>query len=78
MSQIELKVNYILGIILLIQVILCLVVAIFDGFFIANNRDKHTYIAFGSYSTVLDAFLIGCSYFVLVNTMIPISLIVSI
>lgn len=78
MSQIEIKVNYILGIILLIQIILCFVVAIFDGFFVSNNRDTHTYIAFGSYSTGLDAFLIWCSYFVLINTMIPISLVVSI
>lgn len=78
MSQIELKVNYILGIILLIQIVLCLVVAILDGFFVANNRDAHTYISFGSYSTGLDAFLIWCSYFVLINTMIPISLVVSI
>lgn len=78
MSQIEIKVNYILGIILLIQIILCLIVAILDGFFVSNNKETHTYISFGSYSTGLDAFLIWCSYFVLINTMIPISLVVSI
>jgi surface carbohydrate biosynthesis protein len=40
--------------------------------FIDNNVDFYKIQLF------LDAFLIGCSYFVLVNTMIPISLIVSI
>jgi len=67
-----------LGIILLIQAVLCLVVAILDGLFVASNKTAYDYILFGSYSTGLDAFLIWCSYFVLINTMIPISLVVSI
>lgn len=78
MSQIEVKVNFILGIILLIQAILCLVVAILDAFFLSVNRTTNDYILYGDYGTGLDAFLIWCSYFVLINTMIPISLVVSI
>lgn len=78
MSQIEVKVNFILGIILLIQAVLCFVVAILDGIFVSTNKSTYDYISFGNISAGLDAFLIWCSYFVLINTMIPISLIVSI
>lgn len=78
MSQIEVKVNGVLGVILLLQFILCLIIAILCGVFISNNRSSDDYIDFGSNSTGLDSFLIFCSYFVLINTMIPISLIVSI
>lgn len=78
MSQIERKVNSILGIILLIQLVCCLAVAICDGYFVSHYKSTDYYIQFGDYSTGLDAFLIFCSYFVLINTMIPISLIVSI
>lgn len=78
MSQIEIKVNYILGLILLLQIGLCLIVGILDGVFLDNNSSKHTYIQFSSYSSSLDAFLMWCTYMVLLNTMIPISLIVSI
>ena len=78
MSQIEVKVNSILAIILLLQIILCTILAICEAVYLINNRDTHTYISFGSYSTGVDAILMWCSYFVLINTMIPISLIVSI
>lgn len=78
MSQIEVKVNYILGVILLIQVLLCLILAILDGFFLNKNKGNNSYIIFSSYSDVFDSFLTFCSYLVLLNTMIPISLIVSI
>jgi magnesium-transporting ATPase (P-type) len=78
MSQIELKVNYILGIILLLQIVLCTIVAILAGVFVNNHKSTNTYILFGTYTVGLDAFLTWCSYFVLINTMIPISLIVSI
>jgi len=78
MSQIEAKVNSILVLILLLQLFLCLIVAILYGVFVSRNRNTHTYIIFGNLSVGLDAFIIYCSYFVLINTMIPISLIVSI
>ena len=70
--------NSILGIILIMQMVLCTIIAIFAGVFLNNNRDSHYYIAFGTLSVGLDAFIMWCSYFVLINTMIPISLIVSI
>ena len=78
MSQIESKVNSILGIILILQMVLCLITAILDGIFVSTYRDIYTYISIGSYSPGLDGLIIWCSYFVLINTMIPISLIVSI
>lgn len=78
MSQIEIKVNYILGMILVLQMAFCFIVAVLDGVFLNNNRSNYTYISFSSYSSSLDAFLMWCTYMVLLNTMIPISLIVSI
>lgn len=79
MSQIEVKVNYILGLILILQVVMCFILAILDGVFLSTKRDNNSsYILFSTYSTATDAFLIFCSYMVLLNTMIPISLIVSI
>lgn len=78
MSQIESKVNVILGIILVLQVILCLIIAILDGVFLTAYSSTHTYLAPSSYSVIADSALMWCTYFVLINTMIPISLIVSI
>lgn len=78
MSQIEVKVNYILGIILLLQVGMCLIIAILDGVFLNNNKANANYILFSNYPISTDSFLIWCTYMVLLNTMIPISLIVSI
>ena len=72
------KVNYILGLILALQIIFCFILAVLDGVFINNNASKNTYIIFSSYASSLDAFLTFCTYMVLLNTMIPISLIVSI
>jgi magnesium-transporting ATPase (P-type) len=78
MSQIEIKVNYILGIILALQVVLCMILGILDGVFLNNNLANNKYIIFSGYSSSLDGFLMWCTYMVLLNTMIPISLIVSI
>lgn len=79
MSQIENKVNYILGMILLLQIVMCVILAVLDGvFLLTESSNNSSYILFSSYSTSTDAFLIFCSYMVLLNTMIPISLIVSI
>lgn len=78
MSQIEHKVNSILALILALQLVLCLIVAILDGNFVSRYSSDYYYIEFGDYSIGLDGFLIFCTYFVLINTMIPISLIVSI
>ena len=77
MSQIEVKVNYILGFILIIQVTLSLVVGILAGIFNGNHSSTDTYIIW-NYSPALDGVLLFFTQFVLINTMIPISLIVSI
>jgi magnesium-transporting ATPase (P-type) len=77
MSQIEIKVNYILGMILALQLVLCLILGILDGVFLNNNSANNQYIVYSGYSTSLDGFLMWCTYMVLLNTMIPISLIVS-
>ncbi len=78
MSQIEKKVNLILVGILIIQVILSVIVAIGYSIFRRINQSSLTYIDWPTYNVALDSTLIFFSYFVLINTMIPISLIVSI
>jgi magnesium-transporting ATPase (P-type) len=67
-----------LGFILAFQVVLCIILGALDGYFLKDNRETDTYILWGSHSPVGDGFLMFCSYLVLLNTMIPISLIVSI
>lgn len=78
MSQIQIKVNRILGMILLLQIGLCIIIAILNSVFLNSEKDNHTYIVFSPYSNVVDSILVFCTYIVLINTMIPISLIVSI
>jgi magnesium-transporting ATPase (P-type) len=77
MSQVEVKVNYVLGFILAIQLLLCAVAAI--GYSITRSRieQNDTYIDWPDMRIALDSFLIFLTYFVLINTMIPISLIVT-
>ena len=77
MSQIEVKVNKLLGFILLTQLILSFVCGILAGIFNRDNAANHTYIIWSNTAAV-DGVLSFFTYFVLVNTMIPISLIVSI
>jgi len=77
MSQVENKVNIILGIILLLQMILCFIIAVLDGVFLNNYGPTHTYLHASLNSVPADSILMWCTYFVLINTMIPISLIVS-
>ncbi len=77
MSQVENKVNHVLGIVLCIQVVFCVVIAIFYGVFRNQSKDDYYYIDWTEYSTPVDSIIIFFTYFVLINTMIPISLIVS-
>jgi phospholipid-transporting ATPase len=77
MSQIEIKVNYVLGIILAIQVVLCLICAILYGVYRSKYEAEDVYIDWPDYSIPLDSFIEFLTYFVLLNTMIPISLVVS-
>jgi len=81
MSQIEIKVNYILGFIILIQIVLCLICGIGYGIFRNMNEQPNAiddYIDWPDYSVPVDSFLVFLTYIALLNTMIPISLIVSI
>lgn len=77
MSQIEIKVNYILGFILIIQIVLSVICGVLAGVFNNSNKSAHTYIPF-NYTAIVDGIIAFFSYIVLINTMIPISLIVSI
>lgn len=78
MSQIEIKVNRILGMILILQILLCIVIAILNYVFLMKEKENHTYLIYSPYSIEFDSVLVFCTYIVLINTMIPISLIVSI
>lgn len=78
MSQIEDKVNYILGIILIFQLVLSIISAILHAIFRTRHFDSLYYIDWSKYSNTVDSILMFFVYFVLINTMIPISLIVSI
>lgn len=78
MSQIEIKVNKILVVIFFVQLTLCLILAIIYGVFRNRNESNFKYIDWPTQAVPLDSFLIALSYLVLLNTMIPISLVVSI
>lgn len=67
-----------MAVILALQMVLCLILAIFDAAFqVSKGTVTASYAIKSVYSPWADAFLIWCSYLVLLNTMIPISLIVS-
>ncbi len=63
--------------ILLIQIILSIVVAISYSVFRYQNQASYKYIDWPQYNIPLDSVLVFFAQFVLINTMIPISLIVS-
>ena len=72
------KVNKILGFILLFQFILCCVIAVLYGVFKTSSQSSVPYITWPEYVVAVDSILDFFTYFVLINTMIPISLVVSI
>jgi len=78
MSQVEVKVNKVLAIILLFQFILCVIVAILFGINLTLNKTSFPYTGSSGLNIPIDSLLLCLSYIVLLNTMIPISLIVSI
>lgn len=77
MSQIERKVNNILIFILLFQITLCITISIL--YYIKTRTPHHQipYIPIPVQTPVADAIIIFFSYLILINSMIPISLIVS-
>jgi magnesium-transporting ATPase (P-type) len=78
MSQVEVKVNYVLGFILVFQLLLAAVCAVGYAITRRNIEANSGYIQFMEYGVPLASFIIFLTYFVLLNTMIPISLIVTI
>lgn len=79
MSQVEVKVNKVLGIILIMQIILSVIVAVLHGVLLNTNGSKMAYYMDISLTSIPgDSVLMFLTYIVLLNTMIPISLIVSI
>ena len=78
MSQVERKVNKVLGLILLFQLLLCFIMAIIYGTLRARVASKMDHIVWPHMAIGADSILTFFTYFVLINTMIPISLVVSI
>jgi magnesium-transporting ATPase (P-type) len=78
MSQVERKVNHVLGIILMLQIVMCFFASLLSGIFTNKYSQSLTNINSEGYSIPIDSILIFFTYLVLLNTMIPISLIVSI
>ena len=77
MSQIQVKVNKLLGFILLTQLVCSLICGILAGIFNNDVSAFQNYMQWPN-TPVVEGILAFFTYFVLVNTMIPISLIVSI
>lgn len=78
MSKVENKVNHVLVVILLMQIVFCVTVAVFYGVHHNQVRNEYYYIDWSPYSSPVDSIVTFFTYMVLLNTMIPISLIVSI
>eukprot|EP00359_Climacostomum_virens_P007126 CAMPEP_0204906754 /NCGR_PEP_ID=MMETSP1397-20131031/6140_1 /ASSEMBLY_ACC=CAM_ASM_000891 /TAXON_ID=49980 /ORGANISM="Climacostomum Climacostomum virens, Strain Stock W-24" /LENGTH=959 /DNA_ID=CAMNT_0052075759 /DNA_START=213 /DNA_END=3089 /DNA_ORIENTATION=- len=76
-SQIEHKVNRNIMIILGLQAVFCFVSAVYGGAWVSTNYDDHWYLGDKEFEAPLTGFLLYCTYFLLLNTMIPISLIVT-
>ena len=76
-SKIERLMNNYLVYIISLQIILCLLSGIFYGIWAKNNYSKHNYLGPEMYNNALEGFLTFFTYFLLLNTMLPISLIIS-
>lgn len=76
-SQIELTTNKLILFILIFQLLCCIVSAVGNTIWVATNNDKVVEYLSTFDSPVLSGFLMFFTYFLLNNTMIPISLIVS-
>ena len=76
-SRIEKQVNKFIILIVLLQVVLCGYSAVSAGMWTANEWDGHWYLGDTDYEPWVQGVLNYFTYFLLLNTMIPISLIVS-
>ncbi len=77
MSQVEIKVNKILIFILIFQFALCLTVTILYGILMYKNGHTLKNIHKTGHPLIVETVVIFFSYYILINSMIPISLIVS-
>ena len=76
-SKIERIVNKYIVYIISFQLLLCLTSAILDGLWADRHYADHYYLGKELYSPELEGFLTYFTYFLLLNTMLPISLIIS-
>lgn len=76
-STVEKKTNQLIILIFVLQLIICLTVALFNGFWTASNADAYSRFIPNQYSPLVQGLLTFGTIFVLTNTMIPISLIIS-
>eukprot|EP00831_Metopus_contortus_P067701 TRINITY_DN6042_c0_g1_i4.p1 TRINITY_DN6042_c0_g1~~TRINITY_DN6042_c0_g1_i4.p1 ORF type:complete len:529 (+),score=76.20 TRINITY_DN6042_c0_g1_i4:235-1821(+) len=75
-SRVERIMNFLILIVLGIEFILCALLGIFAALWQKNNEDEHIYTYY-QYSPGVEFVLRFFSYFILLNTLIPISLIVT-
>ena len=76
-SGVEKLTNSLILVILLLQVLICAMVSIFNYFWNSNNANNMLPFIFQDYSLALQAFLTFLTMMILTTTMIPISLIIS-
>jgi magnesium-transporting ATPase (P-type) len=79
-SHLESTVNSLIGLIFLLQIVLCITLAILNSVWFNSNSITHYYLQLditSTNSTSMSGFISFFSYLLLLNTMIPISLIVS-
>lgn len=76
-SNVERKVNAYIIRIILSQFALCLVAALASGVWDSINFENHWYLGEEDYDSAMLGFLSYFTYFLLLNTMLPISLIIS-
>lgn len=76
-SSVESLMNKALIFILILQSVLCILSAILRGVYWTNNLEKNPFLNYTDYSYGLEGFLSYFTYLLLLNTMIPISLIIT-
>lgn len=82
MSKLERKVNYYMIFIFILQFLLILLCGLLRVLLFYNTAASQNFISLALHlqprSSIIEGIITSCSYFILLNTMIPISLLVSI
>ena len=76
-SRLDVLLNKLLMAIVIIQIILCILSAIFRAYYYKKNLDDTDLMAYEKHSYSTENFLIIFTYLILLNTFIPISLVVT-